>query len=255
MVNQSDLLTPEDYLKNFEKIEAIMHEHRKMVEEKFKIECNLIQRSFFFLHYATYVRESDKKGFKTNLNAQCMDALLLRNISFLKSAYFQTLYGWYIPARAALRSAYEDWLVMEYLLINPARTEDFLKVSGFSPEDKDKPENQKLSREFLPRNLVRVIFGDEKERKEYSKFYRILCDYAHPTMKGVLWEERFSEQNSRDNLLLILELTSRTIDSFFKHGLFRELIQGDLRYASVLEGFMNEVIEHLEAKRNERAGG
>ena len=134
--------------------------------------------------------------------------------------------------------------------MKPSRSQDFLNVSGFSPEDKETPENRKLAKEFSHGNLVREIFTNEVEMKEYFRFYKMLCDYAHPTMKGVLWEENFSEQNSKDNLLLILEFAGRTIDSFFNQKLFTDLIRKDLRYASILGEFMDEVSEYLEAKRD-----
>lgn len=243
-MKKQSILKSSDYHWIFTAMEKNMLNNRKKTEQHFPKECGLTERALFFLTFSTHFVEGE--GFELK-DAQCLHVLLCRNLSFLKSAYFQTLYGWYIPAKTALRAAYENWLVMEYLIMKPERAESLINISKLSYKQKKSVRNELC--EFMPGRLVDALFKGKADKKGYGMFYGALCDYSHVTLKSVANEEQFNQDISIDNLWVTLYLCTGTLKSFYKHPFFARSLQNDPRSHLCLEEFKKELDAHLELIR------
>lgn len=195
----------------FGQLDNIFNSRQRLINQQFSEDLALvketIEQSFYLLDLieTRLAGEAITTGEKLSGPKALLPIIYGNNCHFLIASYKLVLQGLNNPARATLRSVFEGILQIYLLHLTKREAELFYKKDiGQLTADEEKEVKRKFN--WLSPNKIREILYTEQTGKQMFKFYSVLSDSAHPSIKGRSSDIDYNENITKDNLFLILDL-------------------------------------------------
>ena len=171
---------------------------------------------------------------------QFISIYFMRNITYLQSAYLLSYGGYCAPSRDLERTLYET-ILRGYLFI---ANEDEANLMYECIEGTASPERKEMlrKRKFWPFEFMIKQLYLEDSRKLHRQLFQELSYSSHPSIKSVVPDLEYREDQVRDGLKMILSLIYGTIQMMtecFFHLLdseFKDIIKASLTEIADLLG-------------------
>lgn len=160
-----------------------------------------------------------------------------RNITYLHSAHILACLGFISPTENLLRTVYETVLRSYLFIVSPTEAEQYYSVLGTGKEEDFRQKH------FGFKILKKELFKPDTA-EVHTKFYRKLCESAHPGIKGTLKDFPSASKNQIEDKLKLLAMLSygnveMLTECFLE--LFDDSLKKDAR--AILFGIVNTIQE------------
>lgn len=168
--------------------------------------------------------------------------LFKRNNHYLIASYKLALDGLNNPCGLILRSVFET--ILQLYLVHLTREEARLfykkEVNKLTPVEEK--EVKKKYQYFKPKFIRELLYEGDK-LDQHIKFYEALSISAHPSIKQAYGDFSYKEENTKDNLWLIMMLGCANIIAFGE--IYHKLLESSV--AQNLEELIKRIALELES--------